>query len=59
MSIAPLHRDTRGENPLVPPHLLKRILTKIAQRKGHPQAEPERDAWASIDRLAETMEAAR
>ena len=59
MSMAPLHRDTRGENRLVPPHLLKRILTKCAEHKGHPQAEPERDAWASIDRLAETMEAAR
>lgn len=59
MSIAPLHRDTRGENPLVPPHLLKRILAKLDQRKADPQVEPERDAWANIDRLAETMEAAR
>jgi hypothetical protein len=58
MSIAPIHRDTRGEQPMVPPHLLKRILAKLDQRKAKPQAEPERDAWANIDRLAETMEAA-
>jgi len=58
VSIAPIHRDTRGENPLVPPHLLKRILARL-ERKAKPQAEPERDAWANIDRLSEAMEAAR
>ena len=59
MSIAPLHRDTRGENPMVPPDLLARILAKLEERKAKPQAEQKSDAWASIDRLAETLEAAR
>ena len=57
MSIAPLHRDTRGEKPMVPPHLLKRILAKIEARKakGDKTAKVQPDPWAAIDR----MEAAR
>ena len=58
MSIAPLHRDTRGEQPMVPPDLLARILDKLEQRK-KPAAEHETDAWAGIDSLASTMEATR
>jgi len=58
MSIAPLHRDTRGEQPMVPPDLLARILNKLEQRK-KPAAEQDSDAWAGIDQLAATMEAAR
>lgn len=62
MSIAPLHRDTRGEKPLVPPHLLDRILKKIAEREAKscaPAAKPQVDAWANIDRLAAAVEAAK
>ena len=57
MSIAPLHRDTRGEKPMVPPHLLKHILAKSEARKakGDKTAKVEPDFWAAIDR----MEAAR
>ena len=54
MSIAPLHRETRGEKPMVPPHLLKRILQKIEARKakiGNKPAKVQPDAWAAIDRL--------
>jgi hypothetical protein len=53
LSIAPLHRDTRGERPMVPPHLLKRILQKIeAQKaKGHKPAKVQPDPWTAIDRL--------
>ena len=58
MSIAPLYRDTRGEQPMVPPDLLARILDKLEQRK-KPAAEQETDAWAGIDSLASTMEATR
>jgi len=58
MSIAPLHRDTRGEQPMVPPELLARILAKIDERK-KPAAEQESGAWAGIDSLASTMEATR
>lgn len=62
MSIAPLHRDTRGDKPLVPPHLLKRILKKVAEREAKscaPTAKSRPDGWANIDKLAEAMEAAR
>lgn len=54
MSIAPLHRDTRGEKPMVPPHLLKRILQKIEARKAKIADKPAKvqpDPWAAIDRL--------
>ena len=62
MSIAPIHRDTRGEQPMVPPHLLKHILAKIEARDakaGGKVAATQPDPWAGIDRLAEAVEAAR
>ena len=59
MSIAPLHRDTRGEKPMVPPHLLARILAKLKERQAKCEPRPAKDAWANIDRLAQAVEAAR
>jgi hypothetical protein len=59
MSISPLHRDTRGEKPMVPPHLLARILAKLKERQAKRTSQPAQDAWANIDRLAETMESAK
>lgn len=61
MSIAPVHRDTRGEKPLVPPHLLARILDKLNKQRAAIRDEraAANDAWAGIDKLSEAMEAAK
>ena len=61
MSIAPLHRDTRGEKPMVPPHLLARILDKLNKQRAAIRDERanEKDAWDGIDKLAQAVEAAR
>ena len=61
MSIAPIHRDTRGEQPMVPPHLLARILDKLNKQRAviRKESAAANDAWAGIDKLAEAMEAAK
>jgi hypothetical protein len=61
VSIAPLHRDTRGEKPMVPPHLLARILDRLNKQRGkiNDERNTADDAWSGIDALAETMEAAK
>lgn len=61
MSIAPIHRDTRGEKPLVPPHLLARILDKLNKQRAKIRNEQSTtdDVWGGIDSLAKNMEAAR
>jgi hypothetical protein len=61
MSIAPIHRDTRGEKPMVPPHLLARILDKLNKQRAAIRDERanEKDAWDGIDKLAQAVEAAR
>jgi hypothetical protein len=61
MSIAPLHRDTRGEKPMVPPHLLARILDKLNKQRAAIRNEraAANDAWTGIDKLSEAMEAAK
>ena len=59
MSIAPLHRDTRGEKPMVPPHLLCAILAKLKTQREQISEERNttQDAWAGIDARAKSMEA--
>lgn len=61
MSIAPIHRDTRGEKPLVPPHLLARILDRLNKQRAaiRDEGNTRQDAWAGIDALAKNMEAAK
>jgi len=61
LSIAPIHRDTRGENPMIPPHLLARILHKLNKQRAaiREESAAENDAWAGIDKLSEAMEAAK
>lgn len=61
MSIAPLHRDTRGETPLIPPHLLTVILEQLKKQRGRISDERDaaHDAWEGIDKLNAAMEAAR
>lgn len=61
MSIAPIHRDTNGEKPMVPPHLLARILDKLNKQRAAIRDEraTEKDAWAGIDKLAQAVEAAQ
>lgn len=61
MSIAPLHRDTHGEHPMVPPHLLARILDKLNKQRAaiRDERSTSKDAWENIDRLAEAVEAAK
>ena len=61
MSIAPIHRDTLGEKPMVPPHLLARILDKLNKQRAaiRDESANEKDAWGGIDKLAQAVEAAR
>lgn len=61
MSIAPIHRDTRGEKPLVPPHLLARILDRLNKQRAaiRDEGNTRQDPWAGIDALAANMEAAK
>ena len=50
MSIAPLHRDTDGSKPLIPPHILQFILQPPRPEQPEPKRK-EDDAWSAIDRL--------
>jgi hypothetical protein len=61
MSIAPMHRDTCGESPMIPPHLLTAILAKLKTQRARINEERNtpQDAWAGIDALAKSMEAAK
>lgn len=60
MSIDPNHRDNHGERPLVPPHVLKRVLDKLKPMKERIRREQNaRSFWLGIERVARQMEAAR
>lgn len=61
MSISPIHRDTHGEHPMVPPHLLARILDKLNKQRAaiRDEGATEKDAWAGIDKLAQAVETAQ
>jgi hypothetical protein len=60
VSSAPLPRDNHGERPLVPPHVLGRLLNKLKPMKERIQREQNaRSFWLGIDRMADSMEAAR
>lgn len=61
MSIGQNHRDNHGQSPCVPPHILGRLLDKLKPLKARIRDEraTAKDAWASIDKLAEAVEAAK
>jgi hypothetical protein len=55
MSISPATRDTRGEKPMVPPHILGRLLDKLRERIA---AEQQND-MAGIRAMREAVMAKR
>jgi hypothetical protein len=60
VSIGPNHRDNHGERPLVPPHVLGRLLDKLKPMALRIRREQNaRSFWLGIDRMADSMEAAR
>lgn len=61
MSIGPNHRDNNGQVPCIPPHILGRLLDKLEPLRAKIRNERNiaQDAWASIDALAQAVEAAK
>jgi hypothetical protein len=53
--------DYHGQSPCIEPHILGRILDKLKplRAKVRDEANTKADAWAGIDALAKSMEAAR
>ena len=53
--------EYHGQTPCIEPHLLGRILDKLRplRAKINDEASTQSDAWAGIDSLAQSMEAAK